>query len=87
MANAREESKERDQQILNRLARIEHRVDSIDQTSAFALRADAERHREEVKKIFRHGKRRAQIYLAADGNRGVNEIAAHLPATKCWSGP
>lgn len=87
MANGRDESKERDQQILNRLARIEHRVDSIDQTSAFALRADAERHREEVKKIFRHGKRRAQIYLAADGNRGVIEIAAHLGMQRQNVGP
>lgn len=87
MPNHQDESRERDQQILNRLARIEHRVDSLDQTSAFALRAEAEKHLEEVKKIFRHGKRRAQIYLAADGNRGVNEIAAHLKMKRQNVGP
>lgn len=87
MSNGKDESKERDQQILNRLARIEHRVDSIDQTSAFALRADAKRHMEEVKKIFRRGSRRAQVYLAANGSRGVIEIAAHLDMQRQNVGP
>jgi predicted transcriptional regulator len=66
------------QQILSRLGNIEHKVDSIDETNAFALRAEADKHTETVKKIFKHGKRRAQIYLAADGTRGVVEIAQHL---------
>jgi len=69
---------DRDQQILARLAKIEHKVDSIEQTNAFALRADSERHFGEVKKIFRNSVRRAQVYLAADGFRSVNEIAQHL---------
>jgi hypothetical protein len=69
---------DRDQQILSRLGKIEHRVDSIDQTQAFALRADPEKHFAVVKQIFKNGKRRAQIYLAADGARGVEEIAKHL---------
>jgi DNA-binding transcriptional ArsR family regulator len=72
------EGEDRDQQILSRLAHIEHKVDSIDETNAFALRADASKHMETVKKIFKHGKRRAQVYLAADGSRGVVEIAQHL---------
>ena len=71
-------AEDRDQQILSRLAHIEHKVESIDDTNAFALRADAEKHMETVKKIFRSGKRRAQVYLAADGTRGVVEIAQHL---------
>jgi DNA-binding transcriptional ArsR family regulator len=66
------------QQILNRLAHIEHKVDSIDETNAFALRAEARKHQGTVKKIFKNGKRRAQVYLAADGTRGVAEIAKHL---------
>jgi len=66
------------QQILSRLAHIEHKVDSIDETNAFALRADENRHFETVKKIFKKGLRRAQVYLAANGNRGVVEIARHL---------
>jgi hypothetical protein len=63
------------QQILHRLAHIEHKVDSIDEKNAFALRAEAEKHQETVRKIFGKSKRRAQIYLAADGTRGVVEIA------------
>ena len=66
------------QQILHRLAHIEHKVDSIDETNAFALRAEAEKHQETVRKIFKKSKRRAQVYLAADGTRGVAEIASHL---------
>jgi DNA-binding transcriptional ArsR family regulator len=71
-------SEDRDQQILSRLAHIVHKVESIDDTNAFALRADAPKHAVTLEKIFRHGKRRAQIYLAADGTRGVVEIANHL---------
>lgn len=69
---------DRDQQILRRLANIEHRVDSIDQTTAFALRADAERHFESVRVIFRKRIRRVQVYLAANGERSVQNIAELL---------
>jgi DNA-binding transcriptional ArsR family regulator len=69
---------DRDQQILSRLARIEHKIDSIEQTNAFALRAEAEKHFETVRKIFGKSKRRAQVYLAANGARTVQEIADHL---------
>jgi hypothetical protein len=50
--NSRQVSRDRDQQILNRLAKIEHKVDSLEQTTAFALRADAKRHFASVKEIF-----------------------------------
>jgi len=66
------------QQILSRLGLIEHKVDSLEQTTAFALRAEASKHRASAMEIFRRSKRRAQVYLAADGSRGVQEIAAHL---------
>jgi len=69
---------DRDQQILNRLSKIEHKVDSLEQTTAFALRAEKDKHFASVKEIFKTGKRRAQIYLAVDGSRSVKEIAAHL---------
>jgi DNA-binding transcriptional ArsR family regulator len=74
----RERAEDRDQQILSRLGNIEHKVDSIDETNAFALRADAPKHMKTVEKIFKSGKRRAQVYLAADGTRGVLEIAKYL---------
>lgn len=78
MGKEKPQSLDRDQQILNRLARIEHKVDSLEQTTAFALRADEERHFESVKKIFKRSERKAQVYLAANGERSVNEIATHL---------
>ena len=78
MKSQYDENRDRDQQILNRLATIEHKVDSLDQTTAFALRADFEKHAAEVQKIFKKSSRRAQIYLAADGTRSVEEIARHL---------
>jgi DNA-binding transcriptional ArsR family regulator len=74
----KEKTEEPYQQILHRLAHIEYKVDSIDETNAFALRAEADKHQETVKNIFGNSKRRAQIYLAADGTRGVVEIAEHL---------
>jgi len=69
---------DRDQQILNRLARIEHKVDSLEQTTAFALRAEKDKHSNSVREIFVKSKRRAQVYLAVNGVRGVQEIADHL---------
>jgi DNA-binding transcriptional ArsR family regulator len=72
------EKLDRDQQILSRLSKIEHKVDSIEQTNAFALRAEEEKHFGTVKKIFKDSKRKAQVYLAADGARGVQEIADYL---------
>ena len=72
------DTQDRDQQILSRLSKIEHKVDSIDQTSAFALRADETKHMGTVEKVFGTSKRRAQVYLAANGTRSVEEIADHL---------
>jgi DNA-binding transcriptional ArsR family regulator len=68
----------RDQQILRRLANIEHKIDSLEQTNAFVLRADAERHFDTVKKIFGRSIRCAQVYLAANGQRSVQDIAELL---------
>lgn len=87
MTNHRQEQRDRDQQILDRLAKIEHKVDSIEQTNAFALRAEADKHFAEVKKIFGNSLRRAQVYLAADGVRSVQEIAEHLGIQRQNVGP
>ncbi len=78
MAKLEEHKQDRDQQILSRLANIQHKVDSIEQTNAFALRADKEKHEQSLRDIFRNGKRRAQVYLAANGARSVQEIADHI---------
>jgi len=87
MRHRREQSLDRDQQILARLAKIEHKVDSIEQTNAFALRAEADKHFAEVKKIFGNSVRRAQVYLATDGFRSVQEIAQHLNMQRQNVGP
>lgn len=87
MSRRREEGLDRDQQILDRLAKIEHKVDSIEQTNAFALRAEAGKHFAEVKKIFGNSQRRAQVYLAADGARSVQDIAHHLRMQRQNVGP
>jgi DNA-binding transcriptional ArsR family regulator len=68
---------ERDQLILDRLARIEHKVDSLGQTHAFSVRTDGKL-LDKVKTIFNGSKRKAQVYLAANGERAVKEIADHL---------
>lgn len=81
------ESLDRDQQILNRLARIEHKVDSLEQTTAFALRADSDKHFNSVKEIFGTSKRKAQVYLAVNGQKGVQELAQHLKMQRQNVGP
>jgi len=78
---------DRDQQILNRLARIEHKVDSLEQTTAFALRAESEKHFNSVKKIFGRSMRKAQVYLAVDGRKGVQELANYLHMKRQNVGP
>ncbi len=82
MRNKKETSRpateDRDQQILRRLANIEHKVDSIEQTNAFALRADKDRHFQSIREVFGKSKRRVQVYLAANGQRSVQEIAELL---------
>lgn len=75
------------QQILSRLANIEQKVDSLGQTHAFALRADKEKLFAEVKQIFKDSKRKAQVYLAANGKRSVNQIAEHLGMKRQNVGP
>jgi len=75
---SKKDTTDRDQQILNRLANLQHKVDSIEQTNAFALRADAEKHLGSVRKVFGKSRRMAQVYLAANGDRTVGEIAELL---------
>lgn len=71
-------TEDRDQQILRRLTNIEYKIDSLEQTTAFALRADEKRHFESVKVIFGDSRKRVQVYLAANGNRSVQDIVELL---------
>jgi DNA-binding transcriptional ArsR family regulator len=76
--DSRDEGTDRNQVLLSRIAKIQHKVDSLEQTTAFSLRANSVRHLEEVGKIFGRSGRRARVYLAANGARSVQEIAQHL---------
>jgi len=87
MGKPSNENLDRDQQILSRLARIEHKVDSLEQTTAFALRADSDKHFSSVKEIFGKSERKAQVYLAVSGQKGVQEIAQHLRMKRQNVGP
>lgn len=71
-------TEDRDQQILRRLSNIEHKVDSLEQTTAFSLRANEEEHQKSVRKVFGRSKRRAQVYLSANGQLSVQDIAELL---------
>lgn len=66
------------EEILRRLARIEQRVQSLDESSAFAMRPQRKLYTDEIKAILGTGKRRAQLYLAADGTRTAGELATFL---------
>lgn len=66
------------EEILRRLANIEHQVTSIDETSAFAMRSNREEHREQITQIFKKSSRRAQVYMAANGKRSVDDITKLL---------
>lgn len=70
-------TEDRDQQILRRLANIEGDIRSIRLTDAFAIRANSDMYIDEIKKIFK-GTRRAQVYLATDGERTSSEISELL---------
>ena len=65
-------------EILRRLANIEKKVESLDETNAFAMRSNRDAHRKTLDDIFGRSARRAQVYLAANGKRSVNEITQLL---------
>lgn len=64
--------------VESRLGLIDHKVDSMGQTQAFALRMNRDEMEAVVKNIFKNAKRKAQVYLAANNRRSVNDIADHL---------
>ncbi len=70
-----ENKNDANQQILRRLSSIESKVDSLDQTSAFVLRTDEDKHYGTIKKIFGRGINPIRIYLAVNGLRSVQEIS------------
>lgn len=66
------------EEILRRLSNIEKKVESLDETTAFAMRSSRDEHRKTLDEVFGKSWRRAQVYLAANGRRSVNDIATLL---------
>lgn len=71
-------SDEHADEILRRLIGIDHKTDSMEDSLAWIVRANAPHLKEELLDAFGKSKRRVQVYLALDGKRYVNEIAVHL---------
>lgn len=65
-------------EVLRRLIAIDHKADSMEDSLAWLVRANAPELKEELISEFGKSKRRAQVYLALDGIRNVNAIADHL---------
>jgi DNA-binding transcriptional ArsR family regulator len=57
---------------------IRWRQESMDSSMDLLLKANKERIIDEIAQFFGSSKRRAQVYLAADGNKSVGEIAQAL---------
>jgi hypothetical protein len=62
-------------EILRRLANIEFQITSLDESTAFAMRANRDELLEAVDGVFRKSRQLAQVYVAANGRRSVSEIA------------
>lgn len=69
-------------EILRRLANIEFQVTSLDESTAFAMRANRDELLQAVDGVFRKSRQLAQIYVAANGKRSVNDIADITKAKK-----
>lgn len=67
-----------DKEMLRRLIRIDHKTDSVQDSLAWLVRSNAHGLKEELLAAFGKSRRRAQVYLALDGNRNVTDLATHL---------
>lgn len=71
-------SESQDREILRRLIGIDHKADSMQDSLAWIVRANAGELKQQLLSEFGASKRRAQVYLALDGTRTVNDVAEHL---------
>ena len=65
-------------EVLRRLIAIDHKADSMEDSLAWLVRANAPQLKDELIASFGRSKRRVQVYLALDGKRNVGAVAAHL---------
>jgi DNA-binding transcriptional ArsR family regulator len=65
-------------EILRRLIAIDHKADSMEDSLAWLVRANAPHLKDDLIAAFGKSERRVQVYLALDGKRNVGEVAAHL---------
>lgn len=65
-------------EVLRRLARIEQKVTSLDELTGFGMRPDRDRYLGEVDDIIGSSRRKAQLYVGADGLTTVGQLADRL---------
>lgn len=65
-------------EVLRRLIGIDHKTDSMEDSLAWLVRANAPHLKTELVDAFGQSKRRVQVYLSLDGKRNVGAIAEHL---------
>ena len=61
-----------------RLIKIDHRTENMQDSLGWLVVASAPQLSAQLLAAFGTSKRRAQVYLALDGRRSVNEVADHL---------
>ncbi len=64
--------------ILERLIRIDNRTDSIQHNLAWLVRANEPQLKEKLIEAFGSSIRKVQVYLCLDGDKNVNDIATLL---------
>src|SRR6266446_8630318 len=66
---------ERDGEILRRLIHIDNKTDSMGDSLAWLVQANAPHLKTELVKAFGNSRRRVQVYLLLNGSRNVDDIA------------
>jgi DNA-binding MarR family transcriptional regulator len=67
---------EHDAEVRRRLIRIQQKTDAMDDSLTWLVRANADGLLAKLLEAFGSGEHRIAVYLALDGKRNVNEIAA-----------
>jgi DNA-binding transcriptional ArsR family regulator len=69
---------EHDGEVLRRLIRIDHKTESMEDSLAWIVSANAPQLKDELIQAIGTSVRRVQVYLALDGKRNVRDLTKHL---------
>ncbi len=75
---ARKRAATPEEELFRRLENLESRVGAIEEHTVHNARLKPEDQQAFVHRVFGQSSRRAQVFLAANRKRSVNQIAAHL---------